>query len=441
MLETLGIVLFALLIAGSIALHELGHLIPAKRFGVKVTEYMVGFGPTVWAKQRGETSYGIKAIPLGGFIRMIGMLPPAKADTAGSADAPKSVGRFATMVDDARQASLAEIGPGDEDRVFYRLPVRKRIVIMLGGPVMNLLLAFVLFAIVLVGIGLPTPTTTVAGVVPCTPTVEQPFGDPLPSGNCPTGTEPSPAAQAGLQAGDVITAIDGQTVTQWDEVTAWIRDHGGQEAVLRIERDGSASEVSVQVATVDRPVVDEQGDLTTQTVRTGFLGVRPEFGYVSQGWSSVPAYIWDITVMSVEGLISLPVRLYELVSQTLIGGGERAIDGPVSVVGVSRLGGEIAANDSPMEAKVATFLGLAASLNLFLFLFNLLPILPLDGGHVAGALYEGARRSIARLRGRPDPGPVDVARLLPVAYVVAGVLVAMGVIVIWADLVKPISLG
>jgi len=151
--------------------------------------------------------------------------------------------------------------------------------------------------------------------------------------------------------------------------------------------------------------------------------------------------MWDISVRSAAALITLPVRLYELVTETLIGGQERAIDGPVSVVGASRLGGEIAAMDEPFVGKVATFIGLIASLNLFLFLFNLLPILPLDGGHVAGALYEGGRRQVARVRGRPDPGPVDVARLLPVAYVVASVLLIAGVIVIWADLIKPISLG
>ncbi|MBU6244873.1 MAG: site-2 protease family protein, partial [Actinomycetales bacterium] len=375
MLEIVGIVIFALLIAASIALHEVGHLVPAKRFGVKVTEYMVGFGPTVWARLRGETSYGIKAIPLGGYIRMIGMLPPAKGDPDGTARS-MTTGRFATMIDDARRASLEEVGPADADRVFYKLPVRKRIVIMLGGPLMNLLLAFVLFAIVLVGIGLPQPTTAVGGVVPCTPTLEQPYGDPLPSGNCPTGTVESPAAASGLQPGDVIVAVEGQPVSQWDEITSWIRDHGGQQAVLTVQRDGAVVEVPVQVASVDRPVVDEQGNLTDQTVQSGFIGLRPEFAYVSQGWSSVPSYMWDITVRSVEGLISLPVRVYELVSETLIGGGERAVDGPVSVVGVSRLGGEIAAMDEPFEAKAATFLGLAASLNLFLFLFNLLPILP-----------------------------------------------------------------
>lgn len=440
MLEFVGILLFALLIAGSIALHELGHLVPAKRFGVKVTEYMIGFGPTIWSRRRGETDYGLKAIPLGGYIRMIGMLPPSKDDPAGTARS-MSTGRFAAMVDDARRHSLEEIGPGDENRVFYRLPVHRRIIIMLGGPVMNLLLAFVLFSIVLVGIGLPQPTLQVAAIVPCTPTLEQPTGTTLPSGSCPTGTSPSPAVTAGLEKSDVILAVDGRSVSQWDEVTNWIREHGGDRATLTIDRGGSTTDIPVDVAVIDRPVVDGSGNITAETVRTGFIGVRPQFEYVSAGWSSVPAYMWDITVRSVEGLISLPVRLYELVSETLIGGGERAIDGPVSVVGVSRLGGEIAAMDEPFEAKAATFLGLAASLNLFLFLFNLLPILPLDGGHVAGALYEAVRRAVARVRGRPDPGPVDVARLLPVAYVVAVLLVAMGVIVIWADLVKPISLG
>ena len=139
--------------------------------------------------------------------------------------------------------------------------------------------------------------------------------------------------------------------------------------------------------------------------------------------------------------IQQPVRLYELVTDTLIGGGERQVDSPVSVVGVSRLGGDVAAMDEPLNAKIATFLGLAASLNLFLFLFNLLPILPLDGGHVAGALYEGSRRQWARVRRKPDPGPVDVARLMPVAYVVAIALVVVGGVVIFADLVKPLTLG
>jgi membrane-associated protease RseP (regulator of RpoE activity) len=439
MWEIVGIVAFFLLILASIALHELGHLVPAKKFGVKVTEYMVGFGPTVWSKRKGETSYGIKGIPVGGYIRMVGMLPPPKGAPEGTARS-MSTGRLALMVEDARRQSLEEIAPGDEDRVFYKLPVHKRVIIMLGGPVMNLLLAFFLFAAVLVGIGVPQPSLAVSAVVPCLPTVEVPSGQPDAAGECPTGA--SPAAWAGLQTGDLITAYNGTAPASWDELTQQIREEGAADGVLTVQRaDGTTVDLPVSTVEVTRPVYDDAGNPTGATQTTGFLGVRPEIEYVAQPWSAVPAQMWDLTARSAVALVSLPVRVYELVTETLVGGGERQIDSPVSVVGVSRLGGEVVASEEPVEAKLAMFLGLAASLNLFLFLFNLLPILPLDGGHVAGALYEGSRRQWARVRRKPDPGPVDVARLLPVAYVVAVALVVVGAIVIFADLVKPITLG
>jgi membrane-associated protease RseP (regulator of RpoE activity) len=439
MWEIVGIVAFFLLILASIALHEIGHLVPAKKFGVKVTEYMVGFGPTIWSRRKGETSYGVKGIPVGGYIRMVGMLPPPKGAPEGTARS-MSTGRLALMVEDARRQSLEEIAPGDEDRVFYKLPVHKRVIIMLGGPVMNLLLAFFLFAAVLVGIGVPQPSLTVSAVVPCLPTVEVPSGQPDAAGECPTGA--SPAALAGLQTGDLITAYNGTTPASWDELTQQIREEGAADGVLTVQRaDGTTVDLAVSTVDVTRPVYDDAGNPTGATQTTGFLGVRPEIEYVAQPWSAVPAQMWDLTARSAVALVSLPVRVYELVTETLVGGGERQIDSPVSVVGVSRLGGEVVASEEPVEAKLAMFLGLAASLNLFLFLFNLLPILPLDGGHVAGALYEGGRRQWARVRRKPDPGPVDVARLLPVAYVVAVALVVVGAIVIFADLVKPITLG
>jgi membrane-associated protease RseP (regulator of RpoE activity) len=440
MLEIIGIILFAALIGLSIALHEVGHLVPAKKFGLRVPDYMVGFGPTMWSTVRGETRYGVKWIPLGGYIRMIGMLPPAKDDPEGRSRT-MSTGRFATLVAQARSASFDEIQPGDENRLFYKLPVHKRVIIMLGGPMMNLVLAFVLFGIVLVGIGLPKPSLTVAAVVPCTPSVSQPTGELLPSGSCPEGTLETPASQAGLLDADTIIAVGAIPATDWEEVSTWISENPGVETTITVDRDGRIVSLPLVVAEVTRPVYDSQGVETGEVQTVGFLGMRPSFEYERQSIFAVPAFMWDLTVRSVEALISLPIRIYELVSDTLIGGEDRAIDGPVSVVGASRLGGEIAAMDSPVTSKVATFLGLAASLNLFLFLFNLLPVLPLDGGHVAGALYESLKRKTARIRGKPDPGPVDTARLLPVAYVVAGILLAMGVVVIWADFVKPISLG
>lgn len=439
-LEFVGIALFVLLIGASIALHEIGHLVPAKKFGVRVTDYMVGFGPTVWSKVRGETRYGIKAFPVGGYIRMIGMLPPGKDDPEGTARS-MSTGRFATLIAQAREHSLEEVGPGDENRVFYKLPVRQRLVIMLGGPLMNLFLAIVLFTLMLVGIGLPAPTNAVGTVVQCAPTAQAASVAPLPSGECPTTSAQTPAAAAGLQPGDVVLRVGPVSSESWDELTAWIRANPGASTTVVVERNGEQLALPLVVADVQRPVLDDQGELTGAVERVGFLGVSPEFESVSQPLSSVPAYMWDITSASVSALITLPVRFYELVTDTLIGGGERDLESPVSVVGASRLGGEIAALDTSWQTRVATFLGLLASLNLFLFLFNLLPVLPLDGGHAAGALYEGFKRQVAKVRGKPDPGPVDTAKLLPVAYVVAGMLLAVGVVVIWADLVKPITLG
>lgn len=438
-LEVVGILILVALIALSIGLHELGHFLPAKHYGVKVTEFMIGFGPALWTRTKGETRYGFKAVPLGGYVRMIGMLPPAAH--AATPDQEASRGRFATMIEDARQQSMAEVGPNDGNRVFYRLPVHRRVVIMLGGITMNLILATVLFSIVLVGIGLPQPSLTVGAVVPCTLSAAHPTGAALPSGNCPTGTQATPAVKAGLLPDDVITSVNGAPVTAWDDVSRQLRASGGQTVTLGISRDGAATVVPLVVASVDRPEYDANGQPTGATVASGFVGVSPGVEYVRQAWTDVPAYMWTLTYATAEALVSMPVRLYDLVTQTLIGGQERAIDGPVSVVGVSRIGGQVASMDEPLVGKIATFLGLAASLNLFLALFNLLPIPPLDGGHVAGALYEALRRSLARVRGRPDPGPVDVARLLPIAYLTAIVLVGMGVVVIWADLVKPISLG
>ena len=254
MWEIVGIIGFFLVILASIALHEIGHLVPAKKFGVKVTEYMVGFGPTLWSRRRGETSYGVKAIPVGGYIRMVGMLPPPKDAPEGTARS-MSTGRFTMLVEDARRQSLEEIAPGDESRVFYRLPVRQRVIIMLGGPFMNLALAFVLFAIVLVGIGTAQPSLTVSSVVPCVPTVDAPTGSPDASGECAQGA--SPAALAGLQPGDVITGLSGETPASWDALTDQIRAQGVVAGVLTVVRaDGTTVQLPVETAEVTRPVYD-----------------------------------------------------------------------------------------------------------------------------------------------------------------------------------------
>lgn len=435
-----GITLFVLIIAASIGLHEWGHFATARRFGAKVTEFMIGFGPTVWSRRKGETDYGLKAFPLGGYVRIIGMYPPsapAGAPIAGTA----GTGPFSGLIEQAREQAMAEIQPGDEDRVFYKLPVPQRMAVMLAGPFMNLLIAGVLFTIVLAGIGLPTVSTRVQELVACTPSSSNPAGQATQEGGCPAGSVASPSATSDVRPGDEFTAVDGVATPSWQDFTDALQEAGPDSTVaLSVVRDGAELGIRTTLVGADYPVVDDQGRPTGETETRAFFGVRPEVSYEPLAVTAVPGYMWDISVMSAQALVSLPARLVELVG-VLATGGERDPNGPVSVVGVSRLGGEIAAAEEPFEAKVGTFLALAASLNLFLFLFNLLPLLPLDGGHVAAAAWEGTRRRIARWRGRSDPGPVDTVRLLPLTYAVAMVLIGAGVIVIWADLVKPITFG
>ncbi|MCU0262555.1 MAG: site-2 protease family protein [Candidatus Nanopelagicales bacterium] len=448
MLFVLGVLLAGLFIGLSIGLHEVGHMVPAKRFGVRVPQYMVGFGPTLWSKHGRETEYGIKWIPLGGYIRMIGMFPPPKGAPEGTAGRG-TTGRFQMLAEEARTAAWEEVQPGDEKRVFYRLSAPKKVVVMLGGPTMNLLLAVVFFFVLLVGIGIPTPTTTVAQVGTCVPSymatpeaAAAALADPASvreAPECGPGDEVSPAVVAGIVAGDRITAINGQPVSVWSELTDVTRASPGQTVVLGLETASGPREVEVPMATAYRPVVDDQGFLGEEIVATGYIGVTPQSEYVAQPISAVPATMWDVAVRSGQAMLTLPVRVYEL-AQDMIAGEERDPESPVSVVGVGRISGEVVAAEEPVKAKFAILISLMASLNLFLFLFNLLPVLPLDGGHVLGATYEGARRTVARWRGRPDPGPVDVARLLPVSYGVGIALIAVSSVVILADVINPISI-
>ena len=435
-----GVVVLVLGLAASIALHEVGHLVPAKRYGVKVTQYMIGFGPTLFSRRRGETEYGLKAVPLGGYIRMIGMYAPERTG------APASTGRFAQLSDDARRAAAEEIGPGEDHRTFYRLPVRRRLVVMLGGPLMNLLLATALLAVMLSGIGVPAPQggAVVSSVSECV----------VPAGVARTECGPTdprtPAFEAGLRPGDELVAVAGVPVTGADSVGELVRPRTGQPTEITLDRDGEPLVVRVTpirntvVRTDDagQPVLDAAGD--PLTVDAGFLGVTsgPRLALERQPLSEVPAFVAEATWRTAGIVINLPARMVG-VAQAAFGGGERDPNGPIGVVGVGRLSGEVASSDllTSTAERVGTMLGILGSVNLALFVFNLVPLLPLDGGHVAGALYEGARRSLARRRGRPDPGPFDLARLLPVTYAVVALFLAMSVLLLYADIVNPVTLG
>lgn len=428
--QILGMLAVITVIAVSIALHEVGHLVPAKRFGVRVSDYAVGFGPSVWSRRIGETLYAIRLIPVGGYIRMIGMYPPARK--------PARAGRLAQMAESARQEALAEVLESDAGRTFYELPVHKRVVIMLGGPMMNFVLSLMFFGVALVGVGINAPTLTVREVTPCHVSEENPSGAKA-NGTCTDGV--SAAAQAGLQAGDLLTKINGEPVADWNELGERLVAAGGMTAgSVTFVRDGVTltKNVDFQTLTLDR--YDDAGNPTGETYERAFLGVVSVWERDHLPVSTVPQVMWNMTVMSAKAIVAFPTKIVEL-AQTLVTGGDRDPNGPVSVVGATRIGGEIAASEWENSDKAFSLLMLAGSLNLFLFLFNLLPFLPLDGGHVAGAAWEVTRDTFNRLRGRAPGGPADIARLLPLTYAVSVLLIAVGVLVIWADIVKPISLG
>jgi membrane-associated protease RseP (regulator of RpoE activity) len=430
LLFVLGVVVFVVGIAASIGLHEMGHLVPAKRFGVKVTQYFIGFGNTLWSFRRGETEYGVKSVPLGGYVKLVGMLPPAADDPTG-APRQATTGVFSQLISDARQAEAEHVRPGDEDRLFYKLPVWKKVVVMSGGPLVNIGIAFVLFAGLFGLYGTLEPTTTVARVSECV--VSQAEGDRA----CTSADPAAPAAEAGLRPGDVIVSFNGEPVGSWDEVVGLVRDNGASRAVIGYERDGELR--TATTSTMVNSVRSLDGEETF--VEAGFLGVESVRVRERHGLLFTAVQMGVMTKDVVVALGHLPVKVWG-VAKAVVGVEERAQDSPISVVGAGRIAGEVTSDvANPWASRVAFLVGLLAGLNLFIGMFNLVPLLPLDGGHIAGALYEGLRRTWARLRRRPDPGFVDVAKLLPVAYAVAGVLLVMGVVLIAGDLVAPISIS
>jgi membrane-associated protease RseP (regulator of RpoE activity) len=441
----LGVVAFFAAILASIGLHELGHMIPAKAFGGKVTQYFIGFGPTVWSRQRGETEYGIKAIPLGGYVKIVGMLPPDAehlAEVEYDADGNRVIkvrksntGLFAQLVSDARAAEWETITAADSDRLFYRMAWWKKVVVMAGGPTVNIAIAFLIFLGLFSTYGNPQDEhihTTVAAVEACVVPAAQ-------DGRVCTPADPvSPAFAAGLRPGDRFVSFNGTRIRDWAQMQTLIRGNANGRATIVIAR--GAQQLTLHTNTLVTPRPTDVNDPTKLTP-VGFLGVAPTTSLGHGGPIYTGRAMGGFAQQSAQALATLPVKVWG-VAEAIAGVKARDANGPVSIVGGGRLAGEtVSAKDFPLRDKLVDLLGLVAGFNFFIGLFNFVPLLPLDGGHIAGALWEAVRRTVARLRRRPDPGYVDVAKLLPVAYVVASFLLVMGVVLIVGDLVVPVHVS
>ncbi|MDQ0598538.1 membrane-associated protease RseP (regulator of RpoE activity) [Streptomyces canus] len=427
----LGIAVFALGLLVSIAWHELGHLSTAKLFGIRVPQYMVGFGPTIWSRNKGETEYGVKAIPFGGYIRMIGMFPPG-AD--GKLEA-RSTSPWRGMIEDARSAAYEELKPGDENRMFYTRKPWKRVIVMFAGPFMNLILAIALFLTVLMGFGIQQQTTDVASVSPCV------ISQSENRDTCKKTDAASPAAAAGMKKGDKIVSFAGVQTDDWNTLSDLIRDSAGKTVAIVVDRDGKEVPLQAKIATNLVAKKDSNGAYVEgEYVKAGFLGFSAATGVVKQDFGDSVVWMTDRVGDAVDSLAALPSKIPAL-WDAAFGDGQREPDSPMGVVGAARVGGEIATLDIPASQQLAMFVMLLAGFNLSLFLFNMLPLLPLDGGHIAGALWESLRRNVAKVLRRPDPGPFDVAKLMPVAYVVAGIFICFTVLVLIADVVNPVRIS
>jgi membrane-associated protease RseP (regulator of RpoE activity) len=368
------------------------------------------------------------------------MLPPAR-DTAvdgtevtpragGSRVRTGSTGLFGQLVSDARAAEYQLVRPEDEERLFYRLPWWKKVVVMAGGPTVNLVIAFTLFAGVYGLYGTYEPTTTLSLVSKCVvPGHED-------GRACRAGDPVSPAAAAGLRPGDRITSFNGVAIRSWDQLVGLVRRNEDGHAVIGYVRHGQQA-----TATTNTTVKSVKSLQDTQKyVDAGFLGVVSTTQRHRHGLGFTLDQMGQMTAATAGAVVHLPGKVWG-VAKAVVGVQPRAADSPVSVVGAGRVAGELTSDSrSPLVGRIVSVLALLAGLNLFVGLFNFLPLLPLDGGHIAGALFEAVRRGLAKVRHRPDPGFVDVAKMLPVAYVVAGVLLVMSLVLVAGDIVAPVKL-
>ncbi|WP_312976075.1 site-2 protease family protein [Corynebacterium sp.] len=404
----LGVILFALGIGVTIALHEAGHMVAARVCGMRVRRYFIGFGPTVWSTTRGHTEYGLKAIPLGGFCDIAGM----------------------TVNDPWTEE--------EEPHLMINKPAWKRVFVMMAGILVNIVLGTLIIFSVAVSFGLPSTEAPAPKAVElvCSPETDAVQGN-AQDANC---SGEGSAAASGVAVGDTFVRLDGEDVGSIPEVIADVQEVGRTAG-----QDGSAVGDTVTVpATVQRDGRDVDLDLQVQLVEregqtVGAIGVQFDGRAEIVDYNPVTAvggtadFTWNLGKQTVDALIDLPQRYWPVVQS--IFGAERQMDGPVSVVGASHIGGQMVE-----QSQWMSFLLLLANLNFFLAVFNLVPLPPLDGGHAVIVIYEKLRDRLRRLRGLEAGGPVDYVKVMPVTYVATAILLVFGLTVIVADVVNPLQL-
>jgi membrane-associated protease RseP (regulator of RpoE activity) len=407
----LGIILFVVALVASIMLHEAGHMVCARKAGGKVTEFFLGFGPKLWSFRKGETEYGVKAIPAGGYVKIIGM------------------------------TDLEPIDPEDEPRAFYRKPLGWRLLTLSAGSMMHFLIALTLLLLVPLtwGVQKQDLSGTIGTVTQCVRTTV---------GACAPGDAPSPAKAAGLQDGDKIVAVNGTKVDSWQDganaVTTLL--HKDQPAVGADGKvAGTPKKVDITYVRAGQPhettITPEVGNISGDPKKPQLglmIGIQaPLLAYthpgfaneVGNGFTTFGSYAKG----SVTGLVDIPASIPKLFQATT-SDKPRDPNAPVGVVGMASLTGGVIHNEG-----YAGFLYYIASINMFIGIFNLLPLLPLDGGHIAIALYEAARRKIAKLFGRPDPGRVDLNKLMPAAFTFLVLFVGLSLLLMAADITNPLK--
>ncbi|MDP9100694.1 MAG: site-2 protease family protein [Actinomycetota bacterium] len=406
-MTAVGVVAFVVALLVSVMLHEAGHFVTARRYGMKATQFFVGFGPTVFSRQRGETEYGVKAIPAGGFVKIVGMTP------------------------------LEDVPAADEDRAFYRQPAGRRAVVLSAGSFMHFVIAVLLTLAVTAAVGVVDDTApVVAAPTACVPltvtaTVTPPKGCPSDS------TVPSPARAAGLLAGDRILRAGDRPISTYRQFVEAVRSHAGRPLVLSVRRHQAVVGLTLTPVPVVRPDLDHPAS----TVAVGAIGVQQELVTKRLSLTGSIAETGRRLGLIVSGTYtSLTSKLGTI---TDLYGPHRDPTGLVGAVGAAHVSGQILDQGGvSLAVRISDFLLLIAGLNLFVGVFNLLPLLPLDGGHIAILVYEQARDRVRRLRGYRGPlQRVDLTKLMPVTYAVVLLFIGLTLYIMGADIINPVRIG